>query len=178
MNFILIIILILILIPISLFIIFVKKFNGIKEVSIIIFSIVLIFIGFNYILKKSDTDIIKEKLYEAKLSNVNDYKILTSNNEENWDYYYEYELKISNEDKTKLINEISKSNKFKKIQEIEFDDYRKNEYSKELNNDQIIQNYNIKNIYIRRITFPNSSREFEIEIDSETNKLKILDHYL
>lgn len=130
-----------------------------------------------FILKKSDKDIIKEKLYEAKLSNVNNYKILTSNNEENWDYYYEYELKISNEDKTKLVNEISKSKKFQKVQEKEFDDYRKNEYSKELNNDQIIQNYSIENIYVRKITFPNSSREFEIEIDSESNKLKILDHY-
>ena len=177
MTIILILLLIVILIPAILFLIFVKKFNGIKEVSIILLSIVIIFIGCNYIFKKSDKEIIVEKLYDSKLPLINNYKIIKSIKEENWDYYYEYELKISNIDKQKIINEISTSKKFQKLNESEFDDYIKNEYFKELFNNEMQQNYSVDNIYIRKISYPNSSREFEITIDSKTNELKILDHY-
>jgi len=137
----------------------------------------LIFVGFNYVFKKSDSNIVKEKLYESKLPVIENFKIIKSINEENWDYYYEYELKISDNDKQKIINEISNSKKFQKLTESEFDNFIKTEYFKENINNIIYQNYNVNDIYIRRISYPNSSREFEITIDSKTNELKILDHY-
>ncbi|KEY18710.1 hypothetical protein [Kaistella antarctica] len=177
MTIILIFLLIFILIPTVLFFIFVKKFNGIKTVSIILLATVTISIGCLYIFKKSDAEVIIEKLNESKLPLISNYKINKSVTEENWDYYYEYELKISNIDKEKIINEISKAKKFQKLKENQFDDYIKNEYLKEIINNQIQQNYNIDDLYIRKISFPNSSREFEITIDSRTNELKILDHY-
>lgn len=177
MTIILIFLLIFIFIPTALFFIFVKKFNGIKKVLIILLSTVTIIIACNYIFTKSDEEIIVEKLYEAKLPLISNYEIIKSVIEENWDYYYEYELKISNIDKEKIIDEISKAKKFQKLKENEFDDFIKNEYLKEIINNEIQQNYNIDDLYIRKISFPNSSREFEITIDSKTNELKILDHY-
>lgn len=177
MILILVIIFILIIISIALFFIFVKKFNGVKEVSIILLSTFLVVIGVSHFLKESKSEIINDRLYESKLSPINNYKILKSTDEGNWDYYYEYQLKISNEDKVKLIKEISDSKKFQKINKNEYDDFINNEYLKQLSENQVVQNFNVENSYFRIITFPKSSRKIEIEINSINNELKILDYY-
>ena len=171
-----IVILILILIPIVLFFIFVKKFNGLKEVAIILISLITIILAWSYFFGNSETDIIKQKLTESNLKLNNYYKILNSNDEQTLiDYYTDYEIQISNQDKIELSNNIRNSEKFKKLNQNDYDSYWKNEYEKELINNQTVRNYNIDEYYFRTITFPNSSRKLEIRIDTIKNKLRLSD---
>ena len=87
----------------------------------------------------------------------------------------DYEILISEKDKFRLINDIKNSRKFKTVKSEEFDSYWNNEYEKELVNNQTIQNFKINQTYVRTITFPNSSRKLETEIDTINNVLRITD---
>lgn len=171
-----VILLLLIIIPFILFFIFTIKFNGIKEVSIILGSLILLIIAYVYFFQSSDSEIIEQKLTESNL-NLNDkFKVLNKiDNQTLIDYHIDYEILISEEDKLNLINKIRNSKKFKKTNQEEYNAYWENELEKEVTDNQIIRNYNINQFYFRTITFPNSSRKLEIEIDTIKNELRIID---
>ncbi|MDY3345170.1 hypothetical protein PG326_07905 [Riemerella anatipestifer] len=174
---IIILILSIFILSIILFFIFVKKFNGLKDVSIIISCIlVLVFASF-YIFGDSDSEIVKNILNESKLKLNDDFKIV--NNEDSQtlvDYHINYEISISEKDKNNLISQIESTKKFQRLKdENEYDDYLKNEYVKEVDGSQIIRNFFLKNGYYRMITFSNSSRKLEIEVEATENKVKITD---
>ena len=176
MILIILILLLLIIIPSVLFFILVKKFNGLKEVSIIIVSLCSLLFASYYFFKSSDSENIEQKLTESDLKLFDNFKILNANDEQTLvDYYTDYEILISEKDKFKLIAKIKNSKKFKTINSEEFDSYWNNEYEKELVNNQTIRNFKINQTYVRTITFPNSSRKLETEIDTINNVLRITD---
>jgi len=168
--------LVLIIISPILFFVFVKKFDGFKEVTIIFVSLTIMIIAWFYFFGNSDADIINQKLSESNLKLNNQYKILNSNKVQTLiDYYTDYDIQITDEDKLGLSNKIKNSKKFRKIKQNDYDSYWKNEYEKELINNQTVRNYNLDEYYFRTITFPNSSRKMEIRIDTIKNKLRLTD---
>ena len=103
-------------------------------------------------------------------------KILNSKDEQTLiDYYTDYEIQISEKDKSKLVNQIRNSKKFNRIKSEDFSSYWKNEYEKELVNNQTIRNFSINEFYYRIITHPNNSRKLETQIDTIKNELRITD---
>jgi len=154
----------------------VKKFNGLKEVSIIIVSLLILLFAGYYFFQSSDFENIERKLTESDLKLSDNFKIVNANDEQTLvDYYTDYEILISEKDKFRLINDIKNSRKFKTVKSEEFDSYWNNEYEKELVNNQTIRNFKINQTYVRTITFPNSSRKLETEIDTINNVLRITD---
>ncbi|WP_124642925.1 hypothetical protein [Amniculibacterium aquaticum] len=173
---IIIILLLLIIIPSILFFIFVKKFNGLKEVSIILGSLILLIFACVYFFQDSDSEIIVQKLTESNFKLNDKFKVFNKSEEQTLiDYYTDYEILISEKDKLNLINKIRNSKKFKKINQDDYSSYWKNEYEKELIDNQTVRNYNINQFYFRTITFPNSSRKLETKIDTIKNELRITD---
>jgi hypothetical protein len=122
----------------------------------------------------SDSDIINRTLKESNLNLTDDFKIIDSENTHSIvDYYIDYTFLISENDKNNLVNKIRKSKKFAKVKD--FDEYLEDEYQEELTNNQLIRNYKINELYVRTITFANSSRKLEIEVDTIKNIVNIND---
>ena len=137
---------------------------------------IIIVVACSYFFQDSDSDIIVQKLNESDLSLNDKFKILNSKNEQTLiDYYTDFEVQISENDKIDLINQILNSKKFRKIKSEDLSSYWKNEYEKELVNNQTVRNYSLNKFYYRTITFPNNSRKLEIQIDSTKNELRITD---
>ena len=117
-----------------------------------------------------------EKLTESNFKLNDKFKVFNKSEEQTLiDYYTDYEILISEKDKLNLINKIRNSKKFKKINQDDYSSYWKNEYEKELIDNQTVRNYNINQFYFRTITFPNSSRKLETKIDTIKNELRITD---
>jgi len=173
---IILILLLIITIPFIAFFIFVKKFNGLKEVFVILGSTFILIFALFYFLEESDSEIISHKLVESNLFLNDGYKIIDAQDHQSVvDYYTSFNLLISENDKNQLIRNVRNAKKFKIMEEKDLGDYWRDEYSKEWVGEQSIRSYSVKHIYSKHITFSGKSRTLEIKIDSAKNKLQITD---
>lgn len=173
---IILILVLVIIIPFIAFFIFVKKFNGVKEVLIILGSTFLLIFALFHFLEDSDSEIISNKLVESNLQLNDNFKIKDVQNEQSLvDYYTNFTLIISENDKNQLIRKIRNAEKFKKIEEKELNGYWRDEYSKQLVGEQLVRSYRVKEKYYKYITFSGKSRTLEIKIDTIKNELQITD---
>lgn len=173
---ILILLLIIIITLLTAFFIFVKKFNGLKEVTIILGSIFILIFALSYFLQDSDSEIISHKLAESNLYLNDNFKIIDAQDDQSLvDYYTNFNLIISENDKNQLIRIIKNAEKFKKMEERDLSDYWRDEYSKQLVGEQLVRSYSVKQNYYKHITFSGKSRPLQVKLDSAENKLQITD---
>ena len=176
MIILILILLLVIIILLIAFFIFVKKFNGLKEVLIILGSTFILIYALFYFLEDSDAEIISQKLVESNLHLSDNFKIIDAQDDQSLvDYYTSFNLIISEKDKNQLIQNIRNAKKFKKMEERDLSDFWRDEYSKQLVGEQLIRNYSVKQNYFKQITFTGKSRTLEIKIDTIKNELQITD---
>lgn len=173
---IILILLLIIIIPFIAFFIFVKKFDGLKEVLVILGSTFILIFALFYFLEESDSEIISQKLVESNLILNDSFKIIEAHDNQSLvDYYTSFNLIISENDKNQIIRNVRNTKKFKKMEEKDMGDYWRDEYSQDLVGEQLIRSYSVKHIYYKHITFSEKSRTLEIKIDSVNNTLQITD---